>query len=354
MVALVNSKGGHIYIGVSDFGEIVGLSPEDIRRTNQLISNTATNNVKNSINPLTEIIEVDGKFVLIVVIIEGMDKPYLDSNGVIWVKSGSDKRRVTSREEMRRMFQASDLIHADEIPVKWSTIKDLNFNLIGAYFFKVFKREIKDEVNEISQIAENLGLIQKSELTLAGLLLFAKNPQRYKPQFSVKAVSFFGDNLAETLYRDNEDIEGTLENIYNDTIAFLRRNLKKIQMGQSFNSLGKIEIPLVVLEEITANAIMHRNYFIDAPIRVFIFDDRVEIISPGTLPNNLNIEKIKSGISNMRNPVISSFVTKGEMLPYRGLGTGILRSLMSYDEIDFDNDTELNQFRVIIKRPYIG
>src|SRR5690348_9829997 len=95
---------------------------------------------------------------------------------------------------------------------------------------------------------------------------------------------------------------------------------------------------------------MHRDYFISAPIRILVFDDRIDIISPGHLPNNLTVANIRSGTSNIRNPVIASFATR--VLPYRGLGTGIVRALREYPRIDLMDDRERNEFRVTIERRY--
>jgi ATP-dependent DNA helicase RecG len=102
------------------------------------------------------------------------------------------------------------------------------------------------------------------------------------------------------------------------------------------------------LEELLTNALIHRDYFISAPIRVFIFSDRVEIISPGHLPNNLTVENIKTGNSNIRNPILASFATK--ILPYRGLGNGVRRALKEYPDIDLLDDKASNLFKVVIKR----
>ena len=98
-----------------------------------------------------------------------------------------------------------------------------------------------------------------------------------------------------------------------------------------------------------ANAIIHRDFFISAPIRIFIFDDRIEIISPGNLPNNLTVANIRSGNSNMRNPILASYATK--VLPYRGLGSGIVRALKEYPDIDFIDDRDGNRFVAVVRRP---
>lgn len=128
------------------------------------------------------------------------------------------------------------------------------------------------------------------------------------------------------------------------------RNLHKRQGTQSVNSIGEPEVPRIVFEELLVNALIHRDYFISAPIRVLVFTDRIEIISPGHLPNHLTIEKIKAGNSNLRNPILASFVAKN-ILPYRGLGSGILRALAAWPRIDFEDQREANLFKVTVWRP---
>jgi ATP-dependent DNA helicase RecG len=147
---------------------------------------------------------------------------------------------------------------------------------------------------------------------------------------------------------DSADIIGRIQTQFEDSLGFILRNLRREQNGQSVNSTGEVEIPRIVLEELLANALIHRDYFVSAPVRIFIFDDRVEIISPGHLPNNLTVANIQSGNSNVRNPILASFAPK--LLPYRGLGNGILRALKEYPAIEFVDDREGNQFRVVIRR----
>lgn len=94
--------------------------------------------------------------------------------------------------------------------------------------------------------------------------------------------------------------------------------------------------------------LLHRDYFISAPWRVMIFDDRVELISPGALPNNLTIENIRNGVSVIRNPLIASFATKE--LPYRGIGTGILRALAFVPGLKLETDIDRNLFTARMAR----
>ena len=115
------------------------------------------------------------------------------------------------------------------------------------------------------------------------------------------------------------------------------------------NAPGIPEISPVVFEELLVNALVHRDYLISAPIRLFIFDNRIEIMSPGHLPNNLTVAKIRAGNSNIRNPILVSYIAKG-MLPYRGLGSGIKRALEDWAHIDFTDDREGCLFTVTVYR----
>ena len=350
MAAFANSKGGRILIGIADDGSVIGLQPDDIRRINQLISNTATDCVRPSINPETENISVDGKVVMVVIVPEGISKPYADNDGVFWVKSGADKRRVTSREEIQRMLQSADLVHADEVPVNETSYEDIDLEHFGAFFLKQYGERLDETGVPLGQLLNNLGLTRETKLNLAGLMLFGRNPQRHRPAFVVKAVSFFGTDPAGDKYRDSQDIDGCLRNLYKETISFLMRNLRRVQNGKGFNTIGDPEVPPVVLEELVANMLLHRDYFISAPWRVFIFDNRIEIISPGALPNNITVENIRNGVSVIRNPLIVSFATKADEIPYRGIGTGIMRALAAVPELELESDHERNLFIVRIPR----
>lgn len=140
-----------------------------------------------------------------------------------------------------------------------------------------------------------------------------------------------------------------MRSMYDDALAFVLRNLHKVQAGRGVNSPGVPEIPPVVFEELLVNALVHRDYLISAPIRLFVFDDRIEIISPGTLPNNLTVENIRVGNSNLRNPILASFVAKG-VLPYRGLGSGVPRALEAWPDIDFRDDRDGGLFVATVRR----
>ena len=349
MVAFSNGSGGKIIVGVSDDGEIVGLSRDDIHRLNQLISNAASQNVKPAINPTTQNVLIEHELILIIIDVPaGINKPYQDNSGVFWVKNGADKRRATSREEIQRLFQASGLLHADESPANGLTIADLDLDYFREFFLKRYGESLEKQKIPFDQTIQNMNLGRDGLLNITGALLFGKNPSVRLPAFIIKAGCFPGTTLTSEFYKDSRDIQGKMADIFQQTLSFIQINLRQIQGEQSVNSLGKPEIPRLALEEIVANALVHRDYFISAPIRVFVFDDRVEIISPGHLPNNVTIENIKAGNSNTRNPVLASFAN--QILPYRGYGSGILRAMSLYSSIDFVDDKDGNTFKVVFRR----
>jgi Predicted transcriptional regulator containing an HTH domain and an uncharacterized domain shared with the mammalian protein Schlafen len=107
-------------------------------------------------------------------------------------------------------------------------------------------------------------------VTLAGLLFFGKEPQNYKPTFCIKAVSFWGNSIGGNEYRDNRDIVGTIPDMFYEGIKFFDVNLKHTQQSQNFNSPGILEISKIALEELLQNALLHRDYFKNSPIRLMV------------------------------------------------------------------------------------
>lgn len=348
LAAFSNANGGKILIGVSDDCKVKGLSAEDVHRLNGLISNAATDHIKPPISVQTENIQHPDGLVIVVKVLAGMAKPYMDKDGVIWVKNGADKRKATSREEIQRMFQSAALVHADETPGNGLSIKDLDMDYFKNFFEKEYAESLNEQDLPLERILENLNLCKDSVLNLAGALLFAKNPQFRLPAFIVKAICYPGSDIDDANYIDSRDLTGKIADIFQKSLNFILSNIKQIQGERTVNSTGESEIPRPALEELLANALLHRDYFITAPVRIFIFSDRIEIINPGHLTNNLTIENIKNGVSVIRNPVLTSFATR--LLPYRGLGNGIRRALKIYPAIELVDEKDCNQFKCIIKR----
>jgi predicted HTH transcriptional regulator len=181
-------------------------------------------------------------------------------------------------------------------------------------------------------------------------LFFGKDPQSIKPAFTIKVVSYFGNDIESNDYRNKPtDLKGTIPQLFEQAMRYLTSSLYHLQAGQSFNSIGKLEISEIALIELVQNALVHRDYFKNSPIRLLIFDNRVEIISPGKLPNSLTVEDIKYGNPVIRNNQLVAF--SSHTLPFSGLGSGVKRALAEQPNIGLKNNIQGEQFEVIIPRP---
>ena len=350
MAAFANAQGGRIFIGVKNEGEAVGLDAAEVDRLNQLISNVASNNIKTPLVVQTENVQLDnGKLVVVLTVPEGDNKPHLDNKGIIWGKVGSDKRKLTNREEILRLYQSSGDYRGDEEESK-AGIDKIDKLRFRDYLKEKYNQDYPDTSAELLQVLQNINLAtDKRKLNKAGVLLFAEHPELIYPQFVIKAIYFPGNDVHAREFIDDEHITGPLTAMYEKALSFIKRNLRNVQAGQGVNAPGKLEIPEGVFEELLVNALTHRDYFISAPIRIFIFENRIEIISPGDLPNHLTIDQIKKGQSNIRNTIIASFVSNG-LLPYRGIGSGVKRAVHLWPKINFENDKEGFEFKVTVKR----
>ena len=351
MIAFANSKGGVILFGVEDkTGMIKGLSYEDVQQMSRELGNAANEQVKPTIYIETEVVRVDDKHVLVCSVAEGRNKPYKNLQGEIWVKQGADKRRITENAEILGLFQDSGSYHPEAAGVNDTTFADLDRYALDDYLQKVYSTSLDGFGNSAEQVLKNIHVLDRAGIpTLAGYLFFAKHPEFQYPTLMVKAVSFFGNELAGTRYRDTKEILGNMPLIYDKVMTFLKANLHNVQEeGASFNTLGKLEIPEDILEEVVQNALIHRDLLRPAPIRVFIFDNRVEIISPGALAGGLTEDDIRKGKTYQRNPFMATFATNA--LHYRGIGSGIVRILADYHNIDIENDADGNEFKVILWR----
>lgn len=351
MVAFSNTKGGIIIFGVDDkTGEINGLSFEEVQRTNELLANSASNNVKAPIYIYTETVKVEGQNVIVAHISEGTGKPHMDNNGIIWVKNGSDKRKVIAKEEIARLLQSSGNLFADETVVEGTAVTDIDNAFFQRFLISKTHKSIEELGQSATTILSNLGMLKDGKLCLGGLLLLGKNPQQFRPTFTIQCVSVVGNSISTNEFRDKEDpFSGNLKELYEKTLSFITRNLKKIQKSKSFNSQAVLEIPIETIEELLVNSIIHRDYFISTSIKVFIFDNRIEIVSPGKLPNTLTIDNIKIGTSIPRNPIL--FTNARYILPYVGVGSGIPRAFENSPDLELINDKDRELFIAVIKRP---
>ena len=380
MVAFSNSRGGRLIIGINDkSGEINALSFMELQETTNLLTSIASENVIPNVLIDVENVPTAGGAVVVATIPEGKNKPYHDNKGIIWVKNGADKRKVFDNSELADMMGDCGRYDADEEAVRNATIDDLDANTIKLYmmerFAPVFRGKEIDELSmkdysldqmagfvikgaTIERLLRNLRFVRPDgQLTKAAIMLFGKYTQRWLPEITAKCISFLGNSVGGTQFRDkmhDMEIEGNILHQYRTIMNFFTRNLRKVQVKREFNSLGELEIPYESLTEYVVNALVHRSLNIKAPIRIFIFDNRVEIHSPGSLPNGLTVEDVKNGTSMPRNVFL---FTNANLLPYTGAGSGVRRALEYDPDVVFSNgvsDKEIthaaNEFVITIPR----
>ena len=281
------------------------------------------------------------------------------------------KRFTTA--ELREIKQSSGILSADKDSVEGSSVKDISESMLKYFLFKRYTNELfnagifshlvqSTDIEDIVQAIDanltieklliNISLMDEAgQLTLSGLLLLGKSIQRYRPSFTIKGVSFVGNNVATTEFRDklpDREVEGSLLKQYEASISFINRNLKTIQVDKEFNSAGRLEIPVEVFVETLTNAFIHRDYHINSPIRLFVFDNRIEIHSPGILPVSVTEDSIKQGISAPRNQLLFDHATY--LLPCTGIGSGIMRAMKCYHNILFQNNVATEEFVITILR----
>ena len=379
MACCSNARGGGIIvIGVNDkTGNLNALSRTEVQEQTGLLSQIAEHSVIPAISIKTENFDVDGGQLIVATISEGINKPYKDNKGIVWVKNGANKRRVTDNAEIAEMMSDSGTFRQDEAIIPGAVFADLDDATIKRYirkrFESVYRRlaiteehlqdmsadELMGQIAtgmSIEKLFKNAGLIRPdNSLTYAAILLFGKHPQRWLPTATVKCVSFIGNDLGGTEFRDkmdDMDADGGLLVQYDAMMSFLKRNLHNVQVESDFNSLGRLEIPVEALSEIASNALLHRSYSWEAPIRLFVFDNRVEIHSPGALPGGMLVEDVLTGFSFPRNKML--FAHGAFLLPYSGIGSGFLRARELDEKMEVISDEKKKEVVVTFWRKSNG
>ena len=345
VAAFLNTSGGQILVGVDDDGTIFGLTPLQLESLNQLVSNVSTQHIQPPVSILTEIVPTAEGTVMIIGVENGADKPYQTNDAFFWVKRGSDTGRVTSRSELKRMFQSGGAVYAEMQQVSGATVATLDVDAYVRFYEEKYNEVAPDNEEGLERVLTASRLMKDGLLTTAGVLLFGRQPEQLVPEFCVKAVWYKGTDRAGNDFYDNRRFQGTLRQQYEESMAFLRRWNSRIQSSNSFNT-SQVEIPEVVFEELLTNALVHRDYFIHDSNKLLIFDDRIEIRSPGRLPNSLTVEAVRRGIRRDRNPVLASFAY--DVMNYRGIGSGMLRALAAVPNLEIQNDVEAEEVAVII------
>lgn len=260
-----NHIASKLVVGIKDkTGKTNALSYSEVQETTNLLSDIASENVVPSILIKIDTIEVENGNLVFATVKEGLNKPYHDNKGIVWVKNGADKRKVFDNAELAEMMTDCGSFAPDEAGVRDATVNDLDATTIKQFLGNRFERVLEkkgltgDAFNEASldmicsaiakghdceKILRNLRFIRPDgTLTVAAMLLFGKYTQRWMPMMTTKCICFAGNSIGSKVFRDkvnDADMEGNLLHQYDTIMDFFTRNLHNVQVGEEFNSMGK-------------------------------------------------------------------------------------------------------------------
>jgi len=329
IVAFSNSEGGMILIGVDDEGNIKGVKDDKIEET---VMNICRNNCIPHIIPLYENIEVEGKRIAVITVPKGLNKPYYTADHKYYVRVGTTKR-IASKEELLRLFEAGGSFRFDISPVEGTSIKDLNIDIIRDYFMKYNTFDLFEEPEEsVERILVNADILKEADgrklCTVGGLLVFGKKPEKYLQQNGVSFAHFKGNEITDELI-DKKIITGRIQDIAEQLMVVIKNNMLIPSVINGLKREDKEEYPAVVMREAIVNSLVHRNYSISgSKIRILMYDDRIEFRSPGRLPNTVTIEKMKIGVSYARNPFLVKYMENMRYIDQLGRGIPMILKKM--------------------------
>jgi len=304
IIAFANSEGGEIWLGVEDNGNVSGLS----RSFEEDVMNICRTSCIPPIVPEYEALDIGNKTVARISIPKGKDKPYYTARNKYFIRVGSTKR-TASREELLRLFEASGAIHYDLFELERARTSDLDMGQVAEYFTRYHISFLEASGEERLRLMQNSDILGDNfKPTVAGLLIFGLSPERIFPASGISFAHFAGREIVEDLI-DKKNIFGKLPLQVDNCLAAIKANLLTSSTIKGAKRVELFSYPDAVFRELIVNACVHRNYSISGSnIRIFLFQDRMEFISPGRLPNTVSIEKLPVGTSYARNPILVRFM----------------------------------------------
>ena len=369
MAALLNLEGGYILLGVEDDGTVSGLN-RDRNKVEEWIMEVSRQHLQPPVIPYWETLRWDQtKYVGVIALpADSPDKPYKAKQGGAWitmVRAGTTSR-AASREEEARLYQSSGMMRYDLKAVPGSGYADLDARRLQNYFSDIRQQDFPNEDEEATtQLLVNTDLMleQKDRAvpTTGAILLMGRKPNRFLPQAGITAVAYPGEEkdyaaterailrgaIVPLLSTEGEVLEtGLVE----QAIAFVRRNTKT---GSYVDDGGRRHDRLTyaaeALRETIVNAIAHRDYTITVTdIELSIYSDRLEVISPGNLPNTVTVEKMKSGYRAARNELVKEVLRDYRYIEATGLGVPrkIIRGMLKHNGKEPELIEEPDRFTV--------
>ena len=342
MSALLNFQGGVILLGVEDDGHVSGLS-RDPRAAEEWVMNVARNNLQPSATPAWSTSAISGDQVVGVVELSAHShsKPYKARKGNAWVtytRVGSQSREAT-REEEARLYQSARLVRYETTAVTDLGLESLDMRRLANYF-----RDVRDVSAPLATDVEGwqrllvnsdllVNLAESYRATAAGLLLFGVSPNRRLPQAGVTATAYPG-TVKEYNTVDEEIVRGPLVPVINEawervdqgvidrTVDFVRRNVGNTARLDGAQRISRPSLPDEAVRETIINAIVHRDYGREGTdVEVSLYSDRLEVISPGRLPNGVTVDKMRAGVVRVaRNELLKEILRDYRYIEHRGMG----------------------------------
>ena len=331
-IAFSNSAGGDIYLGVSEKPrKVIGFKESEIMKLEEKISSRLYENCAPLISFNIAFINVNNKYIIKITIYPGMQSPYYIKNAGFekgtYIRVGSTNR-LADYDVIRELERRRRNISYDSIPVYELNEKDLM--LTG--FIKAYKKFTKKTINKAG--LSKLGLLHKEENkyipTNAAVLLSGLNlKNKFFPYAKIECARFKGTKTNETL--DSASVKSPVYAQPDEVMHFIQKNIRKGSTIGLVYREERWEYPLSALRELIINAIIHRDYSqLGRDIKVAIFDDMIEITSPGTLPLGIDIENLSSGQSEIRNRILAPIFK--EMKLIEQWGTGFRKFFLAMEE----------------------
>ena len=318
IVSFLNAEWWIILFWISDKWKIEWI--KDINNFEEKIANISRNNIFPEVVLDFEIQKIKDKDVFVLKILMWKNKPYeVKSTRKKYIRVQTTKREV-SREEEVRLWQASGNLKYDNILLQESSIDEINIKKVEQFTIKMYDKKINETWISYETLLQNLDICKKwiDNLlypTFSWLYFFGKSEnirRRINSSFIICAY-FKWNSIWWSEILDKKEIEWTFDEIYDDSIKFIHKYNAEYRKILWYKAIIKYDYPLEAIRETLINAMIHRDYtYTWANIRIFMFDNRLEIISPWVLPNWLTLEAIKSWIYQRftRNEYIINFASK--------------------------------------------
>ena len=306
IAAFANAYGGVLLYGVTDDGEVQGMSREQIVELDSRLVEVSTDSIRPAVRIRTNHRQLDGRLLLVVDVPEG-DSQH-ESPGGSYVRVGGSKRRMTSDERLRlaqRRGQARFHSYDEQ------TVPDTGFETLDESLWKPLlsaegAAEPESTLVKLALLANDAAGILRA--TVAGVLLCTRNPEQWLPNAGITATRYLGSDRASGQI-DAQEIAGPLNRQIGDAVAFAVRNMRVAALKDP----ARVNLPEYserALFEAIVNAVVHRDYSIrGSKIRLSMFEDRLEVQSPGSLPNNLTLESMEARQAT-RNEALTSVLAR--------------------------------------------